>query len=338
MKATIYDVAKLANTSIATVSYVLNNSRRVSKATAERVRRAIEELNYQPKASAQALARGQTLTITLIAPLSIYSYQASLHSLIGGIGEVLQTTDYRLYVHPTLEREGALMEIEAAIRSHQMDGVILMHIEPEDPRVELLQRSEIPFVLIGRCARCENLTYVDADVEAAIYLALKHLRDLGHEKIGMFGERGKASITHRLLNGFQKTMLSLGLTYNKNFNADFSDEPEDVDQAIFKVLSSSNRPTAVFAVSDLAVMGTYKIASRLNLHIPNDLAVIGYADSPIYPFLNPPCSAAFSGARELGKTAAELLLEKLLEDPGTPKQILIPPQLILRESTGQQKG
>lgn len=133
-------------------------------------------------------------------------------------------------------------------------------------------------------------------------------------------------------------MLSLGLTYNKNFNADFSDEPEDVDQAIFKVLSSPNRPTAVFAVSDLAVMGTYKIASRLNLRIPNDLAVIGYADSPIYPFLNPPCSAAFSGARELGKTAAELLLEKLLEDPGTPKQILIPPQLILRESTGRQKG
>lgn len=333
MKATIYDVAKLANTSIATVSYVLNNSRRVRKATAERVQQAITKLNYQPKASAQALARGQTLTITLIAPLSIYSYQASLHSLIGGIGEILQSTDYRLYIHPTLEREGALMEIEAAIRSHQMDGVILMHVEPQDPRVELLRRSEIPFALIGRCDDCEGLTYVDADVEAVIDLAVKHLLELDHRKIGMFGERGKASITHRLVTGFKKSILSSGLTFYEEFNVEFADDPNEMDAVISQVLSSDHRPSAVFAVSDLAVLGTYKVAGRLGLRIPTDLAVIGYADSPIYPFLSPPCSAAFSGARDLGKTAAELLLAKLVDNSEEPAQILIPPQLIAREST-----
>ncbi len=331
--ATIYDVAKLANTSIATVSYVLNNSRRVSKATAERVWRAVEQLNYRPKASAQALARGQTLTISLIAPLSIYSYQASLHSLISGIGEALQATDYRLYVHPTLEREGALMEIEAAIRSHQMDGVILMHVEPQDLRVELLRRSGIPFVLIGRCDRCEDLTYVDADVDAVVGLAVKHLQDIGRLNIGMFGEKGKAAITLRLITGFKKSIQSLGLIYNEHFTVSFSDSPQDVENAIAEVLSAANRPTAVFAVSDLAVLGTYKVTSKLGLHIPRDLAVIGYADSPIYPFLNPPCSAAFSGAKELGKKAAELLLTKLIDGYEEPMQILIPPQLITREST-----
>lgn len=336
--ATIYDVAKLANTSIATVSYVLNNSRRVSKETARRVWKAVEQLNYQPRASAQALARGQTLTIGLIAPLQIYTYQASLYSLISGIADILQDTDYRLYIHPTLEREGALMEIDAALRGRQMDGVILMHVEPEDPRVALLRKNDIPFVLIGRCDHCEDLTFVDADVESATHVVVRHLKDLGHQRIGMVGERGQAAITRRLVDGFRRSIVAHGLDFHENYNAEFSEDPQEMDAAIRRVLASPDRPSAVFAVSDLAVLGTYRVASTLNLRIPDDLAVIGYADSPIYPYLSPPCSAAFSGAKQLGRASAELLLAKLTEDPQHFAQILVGPELVVRASTGRRQS
>ncbi|GAP13633.1 transcriptional regulator [Longilinea arvoryzae] len=329
----IYDVAKAAGTSIATVSYVLNNSNRVSKATAERVRRAIEELNYQPKASAQALARGRTLTITLIAPISIYAHQASLYNLIQGIGQALESTDYRLYIHPTLHSPGASLEVEAAIRSHQMDGVILMHIEREDPRIELLRQSKIPFVLIGRCEHDEDLSLVDADVEAVIDTAVSHLKGLGRTRIGLFGEGGEANITRRLVQGFENSIRSHGLVYEERYCAEFSEDPEEIDRAISEVLSQPDRPSAIFAVSDLAVMGVYKAANALGLRIPQDLAVIGYADSPLYPYLTPSCSAVFAGATELGCKAAETLLAKLTDDAEFSAQLLVPPRLIIRDST-----
>lgn len=329
----IYDVAKAAGTSIATVSYVLNNSNRVSKATTERVLRAIEELNYQPKASAQALARGRTLTITLIAPISIYAHQASLYNLIQGIGQALEPTDYRLYIHPTLHSPGASLEVDASIRSHQMDGVILMHIEKDDPRIELLRQSKIPFVLIGRCEHDEDLSLVDADVDAVIDAAVNHLSGLGHTKIGLFGEGSEANITRRLVQGFEHSIRSHGLPCEERYCAEFSEDPAEINRAISSVLSQPDRPTAIFAVSDLAVMGVYKAANALGLHIPRDLAVIGYADSPFYPYLAPPCSAVFAGATELGRKAAELLLTKLTVDAEFSAHVLEPPQIIIREST-----
>lgn len=329
----IYDVAKAAGTSIATVSYVLNKSNRVSQETSERVLKAIKDLDYQPKASAQALARGRTLTITLIAPLSIYRHQASLYSLINGIGRVLEPTDYRLYIHPTLNRPGSLQEIEAAIRSHQMDGVILMHVAPQDPRVVLLRQNKIPFVLIGRSEEFNDISWVDADVESAIETCVDHLVSKGHRNIGMMGERGEANITNQLIRGFKQSVIQHNLPYNSKNCVEFSDDPDEAKRVIISHLSQPDRPTAFFAVSDLAVLGVYNAAYDLQLRIPEDLAVIGYADSPIYPFMSPPCSAVFGSAYELGKKSAEILLSTLSGEDVTVKQIVLPSQLIERGST-----
>lgn len=329
----IYDIAKAAGTSIATVSYVLNKSNRVSQATTERVMKAIKDLNYQPKASAQALARGRTLTITLVAPMSIYEHQASLYSLINGIGRVLEPTDYRLYIHPTLNRPGSLLELEAAIRSHQMDGVILMHVTSNDPRVSLLQQNNIPFVLIGRCEDCEDISWVDADVDGAIDTGVKHLIDKGHRNIGMLGEYGEANITHQLTRGFERSITQNGLTYLPQNCLEFSVDPAEINQVITACLSKPDHPTAFFAVSDLAVLGIYNAVSQLRMRIPEDIAVIGYADSPIYPFMSPPCSAVFGSAFELGKNSAELLLAYLSGEAPMQNQIVLPPHLIERTST-----
>jgi len=331
--ASIYDIAKAAGTSIATVSYVLNNSNRVSKATADRVRKIAAELNYQPKASAQALARGRTLTITLVSPLSIYSYQASLYSLISGIGNILEPTDYRLFIHPTLNRPGSLLELEAAIRSHQMDGVILMHVTANDPRVALLRQNNMPFVLIGSCEDCADINWVDADVDAAVQAGVAHLIAQNRQKIAMIGEHGEANITTRLKNGFAQTIQQCGLQFTPSDYFELPENPEEIDEHVKVYLSHPGRPDAVFAVTDLAVLSIYRAASQLRLRIPEDLAVIGYADSPIYSFMAPPCSAVFSSAVELGQLSAELLLAELSGESPEPRHVLLPPRIIQRAST-----
>lgn len=330
----IYDIAKAAGTSIATVSYVLNKSNRVSQATTERVLKAVKDLNYQPKASARALASGRTLTITLVAPMSIYMHQVSLSMLINGIGNALEPTDYRLYIHPTLNRPNSLLELEASIRSRQMDGVILMHITANDPRISLLRQNNIPFVLIGRCNEYDDVSWVDADIDAAVDTAIKHFISKGHKKIGMLGERGEANITSHLIRSFETSMLQNDLIFDPKFCIEFSESSAEIDQMIGDCLSRSDRPTAFFAVSDLAVLGIYKSATRLGFRIPEDLAVVGYADSPIYPYMSPPCSAVFGSAVELGRISAELLLALLNEEKVESNHLLLPPHLVERESTG----
>lgn len=333
----IYDVAKAAGTSIATVSYVLNKSNRVSQATTERVLKAIDDLEYQPIASARALASGRTLTITLVAPMSIYSHQVSLNMLINGIGRALEPTDYRLYIHPTLNRSGSLLELEAAIRSHQMDGVILMHISANDPRISLLRKNKIPFVLIGQCNGCDDISWVDADIDGAVNAAITHLVSRGYSKIGMLGERGQANITQHLIQSFKKSILLHDLPYNPKHCLEFSENPQEVKSVITGCLSQTDIPDSFFAVSDLAVLGVYNAAFDMKLRIPDDLAVIGYADSPIYPFMSPPCSAVFGSAFDLGKKSAEILLANLSGTDQTIKQIVLPYQLIERGSIASAK-
>ncbi|HEX2980073.1 MAG TPA: LacI family DNA-binding transcriptional regulator [Anaerolineaceae bacterium] len=329
----IYDVAREAGVSIGTVSYALNHTGRVSPETAERVRQAASRLNYQPKAAAQALARGRTLTISLVAPLDIYGYQASLNNLIAAIGNVLAETDFRLFIHPTLNRPNAWLELEASIRSHQMDGVILLHVQPGDPRVELLRRSKIPFVLIGRCEDTVGLSFVDADIDAAVQVGVHHLVEHGHTHIGMLGEHGEAGITSRLVEQFKLAIQAHGLSYHPEWCAQVNSIPEEATKAALRVLSADPGPTAIFAATDMTVMSAYNAAHHLGKNIPNDLAVIGYADSPIYPLLDPPCSAVFGGAAELGRLSAQLLIEQLTGDNPTLQQMLIPPELIQRGST-----
>ena len=329
----IYDIAKAAGTSIATVSYVINNSGRVSPETAERVKKAIRDLHYEPKAVARALAKGRTYTISLVSPLSIYEHQVSLNVLIRGVGQALEASDYRLFVHPTLNRPDSWMELEEAARSRQMDGVILLHVEMQDKRIDVLKEENIPFVMIGRTQDNRGLDLVDADVESSVNLAVDHLQEKGHKKICLVGERGVAGISIKLNNQFTRIIQAKGLPFHENWCSHTASTSQDLIEALKKILSSNDRPTAIFAVSDIAVLSTLKVARMLKLNIPRDLAVIGYADSPIYPHLDPPMSAVFNGAEKLGQLAANILLNRLADPQRKVEQVLVAPELVLRQST-----
>lgn len=331
--STIYDVAHEARVSIATVSYVINNKNRVSPETAERVREAMRRLNYQPKNAARALARGRTNTIALVAPLDIYGYQMSLITVMNAIGHTLATTDYRLFIHPTLNRPEAWMELEADVLGKQMDGVILMHVQMQDPRVELLRRSKMPFVMIGRCADNTGLYYVDTDIEATARLAVEYLYGLGHRRIALLGERREAGVAVRLVTGYRQGMEHCGLEIREDFIVHVAGTPAATSQAAIALFSLPDRPSAIFATSDAAVLGVMNATRILGLRIPQDIAIIGYAESPLYPFLEPPCSVAFEGVADLGRLAAEMLVSLLHgQEPAQP-QILVPPRLIVRAST-----
>jgi DNA-binding LacI/PurR family transcriptional regulator len=207
-----YDIAKAAGTSIATVSYVINKSGRVSPETTARVEKAIRDLKYEPKGFARALASGQTFTISIVSPLTVYKNQISFIQLINGVGEVLEESDYRLFMHPTLDRANSWLELEAAARGHQIDGVILLHDQLQDKRIKILKKESIPFVLIGRTEDNEGLDYVDADIHGAVRLAVDHLTDRGYRKFVWLG-KGNAGVSYRLMNNFKERISEKNLPY-----------------------------------------------------------------------------------------------------------------------------
>ncbi|HEY5159221.1 MAG TPA: LacI family DNA-binding transcriptional regulator [Anaerolineales bacterium] len=334
---TIYDVAHEAGVSIGTVSYVINNKGSIGPQTTQRVQQAIQKLNYNPRGAAQALARGCTNTVLLVAPLNIYEYQMSMILIIESIGQAITNSDYRLFIHPTLNRPDAWRELEADVGRRQMDGVILMHVQQNDPRVELLRHTKIPFVLIGRCENLDGIYFVDADIEAAVHLGVQHLYDLGHRTIGMLDENTEggpeAHITRALRDGFHLSLESLNLEYKPEWCLHLSRGPASASQDILQMLAAPDHPTALFAMSDAMVMNAYSAAHTLHYKIPEDLAIIGYADSPLYPSLNPPCSAVFDSIPMIGRIATEMLLTLLYGEEPECKQLLIPPHLVARSST-----
>lgn len=333
---TIYDIAREAGVSVGTVSYVINKTKRLRPETVRRVEEAMRRLNYRPRAAAKALARGRTDVITLVLPIGIYDFQMILSSLTMAIGQVLSDTDYRLTIMPLLREPAAAQELEASVKARTMDGVLLLHTQMLDERVEILRRLDMPFVMIGRCADNEGLYYVDTDLEAAAHLAVRHLAELGHRSIALATQEGPgaatASVVHRLLTQFQAALAGLGLPADDS-QIVRAPTPGRLVEAVRSLLAAASRPTAIAAANESAVMCTLRAAASLGLRVPEDLAVIGFADSPLFPLLSPACTAVFDHASELGRVAATMLVQILSgQEPASP-QVLLPPQLITRRST-----
>lgn len=334
--ATIYDVAKEADVSIGTVSYVINDTKKVKAETRQRVLDAITRLNYQPHAAAKALAKGRTNLISLVYPAQVYEFQMAIDAMIIAIGQALIDTDYQFSQHALLRNSTAVKELEASVSARSMDGVILIHTQLEDPRVEFLKRVGLPFVMIGRCADNEGLYYVDTDLDETARICIEHLASQGHSSLAFVGHKKeqaeKTSVIFRLLHAFRETLRSLEFPTDDRLFIGASDPMHMVDE-IMELLRSDDRPTAIVGSDEASVICAYKAAVGLGMRIPQDVAVIGLADSPLYPLLPIPCSACFDHVSELGKRAAEMLVDILEGGEPEQPQVLLPPKLIPREST-----
>ena len=334
---TIYDVAKEAGVSIGTVSYVLNKSKQVRPQTVQRVEDAMRKLNYQPSASAKALALGRTDVISLIYPINIFDFQMVLNTFTLSIADVLTNTDYRLTLLPLL-RESDLQELEANVQAHTLDGAILMNTLQHDRRVDFLKQVGLPFVMVGRCLDNAGLYFVDANIEACARMQVEHLVSLGHRTIAFLGQQpvdeNISSVSFRLQTSFRKALVDYGLPADDRLFLKAC-APSETVHTLQELLTSANPPTAIAASNEASVMCLLKTTSTLSLRIPEDIAVIGYAESPLFPLLTPPITVVFNQIQNLGSLAAQMLLTLLDGRQPEEPQVLLEPQLVIRSSTVQ---
>jgi len=330
----IADVAKAAGVSISTVSRVLNKKPDVAKKTRARVRRVINELGYTPYV--QTVQQSKTNAISLHYPLlsqpRLEVTDIELDFILGASSAAGEEN----FALNLLTRDLSAPEMLELYRTGQLRGIILMETTLEDWRVQLLRGSDCPFVMIGRCADNQDLSYIDLDLEGAVIQAFEHLITLGHRQIGFLGfpasvHERKLSSAHRVQTGYERVVwqYNLPLYYR---HVDFG--VQYAYQAACDLLDEAPDLTAMVMAYSGTVVGLIRALQERNRSVPQDFSIVGIGPGKIANLLHPALSSVDFPFHQVGYQAAKMLMHQIAEGPSGVQQILVPPQLIVRETSG----
>ena len=326
------DIAKDLGVSVVTVSKVLRNHDDISAGTKRRVRKRIRELNYQPNWIARSLATRRTCTIGLVIPDWTHTFFGEIAK---AIADKVRRETYEVFIsyseeNPRFERE----EVNRLL-SRRVDGLIIAScLPPTDTSVfKLMDRNHVPYVIIDRAFPNLEANYVGSDNEAIGALATEHLIEIGCHRIAHI--RGPEVMTGiGRLNGFRKALLHHGLEMPPEYVVGKEFSLTGGYDHMRELLRVSPRPDGVFCYNDALAAGALQAIWEAGLKVPDDIAIVGAGNIRFSDVLRVPLTTIDQSSRRIGQLAGELLLELMQSNRRRkPKTILLPPKLIVREST-----
>lgn len=335
-RPTINDVARLSGVSKKTVSRVINKSALVREETRIAVQAVIDEIGFRPDQQARALAFGRSFLVGLIYDNPNPQYVIDMQQ---GILDMLQGTGFELLVHPCQRSTPMFLDtVQGFVERQRLAGVILTPSVSEDDRLAgLLARLGCPYVRIASVLLDEEARSVVTQDSLGGEAAAHHLASLGHTRIAHISGPDGFRSAHERRAGFLTGLAAHGLSIVKGFDVRAAYTFESGVVAARKLLARSLRPTAVFCGNDEMAAGVYQAAREADLRIGEDLSVIGFDDSPLSARLWPPLTSVCLPIRDMGRTAARMLLGEVGVTPSAsaPATIapIIVPALVVREST-----
>ena len=332
--ATVQDVARRAGVSTATVSYALNGTRYVSDALRDRVLAAARELHYEPNAAARTLRSNRSATIgLLISDLRNPFFTEALR----GIEDLAQSRGYTVILANSEEdpvRETACLR---ALRARHVDGLILASAGDRYAELDELVQASFPIVLLDRDVAGLNVSAVMLDNVAAARAAVRHLIDLGHRRVGMVMGRPQISSTNERRAGYVQALAEARLSLDDALVVSGGSTIEGGAAAADVLLQRRFPPTAIFVANNLMTIGALAAIERHGLTVPRDIAVVGFDDFPWADVLRPRLTTIAQPLYELGRTAAEVLLEQLSGSGAQPRRVRLPGTLVIRDSSGARQ-
>lgn len=344
--ATIKDIAKKANVSPATVSYVLNNSAQISQETRERVLKAAQELQYQPNNLAKSLRKKKSMTIGVIAEdITVFCTP----EIIDGINRYLEEKNYHIVLSNLrlVKKVGNnysqvlkhIKEIKQSIDvllTRQIEGIIYIGFHMRDV-APIIEGIKIPIV----CTYCYSSAghySVNCDDFAGGYEITKHLLENGHKKIGLITGPVDSLPSQERLKGFKTALKEFGITYDENLVRVGNWEYES-GFINGKDLLSKHPVTAIFAMNDLMACGVMDLAKELGIRVPDELSVVGFDDREFSYFHDPKLTTVKMPLDKIGEEAAKLILEcinneqrRVKTDYLTKKDIKLSCKVVYRDS------
>ena len=330
--ATIKDVAALAGVSFTTVSHVINNTRPVNAETRKRVEEAIRATRYVPSAVARSLKHRTTRTIGVLVPTATNPYFAELAR---GIEDVCAAAGYSVILCNSDDDPRKQRDYLRVLMEKRVDGIIVSSAGPDTALVEALGESALPIVMVDRPTEGIQADQVQVDHEEGAYMATKHLLDLGHRRIACISGPSALSVTAERLAGFHRALREAGVPEATARIAEGDFTSPGGYRAARQLLTEGEMPTAIFAGNDMIGFGVLRAAAERNINVPGELSVIGFDDIELSRYVYPALTTVGQSIRELGDSAAALLLSRIgAPSRGAVEQRIVAPRIVLRESTG----
>jgi len=330
------EIARIAKVSQATVSRVLNNDPQVKEELRQRVLAAVEAHDYVPDARAQSLRSSnkssQTLGLVIHRAPAQLAHDPFFSALIAAILDQGGRHGYHLCVDAARTVHSRRAIYEELLRSRRVDGLILVESETDDERIARLNTQGFPFVLIGRYERVETIYSVDNDNVGAAKMATDYFIQKGHTRIAYIGGPEGLVLTRDRLAGYQSALAEAGLEGDPSL-AQFGDFTEQSgSQIMLHLLALPRPPTAVLALDDTLALGAMRAAKRNGLRIPEEVAIIGFNNSPLCSYVEPALTSVAVDIPELARTATDMLIDLIEGCAIEPKRRIVPSHLVIRSS------
>ncbi len=334
--ATMKDVAAHAGVSTATVSRALAvRGSSVSIETRERVLQAVKELDYHPNHLPRNLRRRSSRIFGLvISDIGNPFFTA----IARGCEDIAHEHGYRLVLSNTdedAEREASSLEVMAAER---VAGVILASTDQATAPIRRLVAIGIPVVALDRRIHGLHVDTVKVDNETASYEAVRHLIELGHERIAMVGGPDTVSSVRERADGYRRALRSHRLEIGDHLLRRGDLRESGGYRTTLELLSLAEPPTAIFSANNLTTIGVLRALRERGIRVPSDLSLIGFDDVPAGELVDPPLTVVVQPTYQLGARAAELLLRRVENAEAPVQEVVLSANLTIRASTAAPPG
>jgi len=327
---TIYDVAREAGVSMATVSRVVNNNPNVKPQTRKKVFEAIERLGYRPNAVARGLASKKTTTVGVVIPDISNSIFAEVAR---GIEDIANMYHYNIILcNADMKKEKEIRVVNTLLEK-QVDGLLFMGGEVTDDHLQAFRTSSVPIVLCATTDTNDSIPSVDIDHESAACDAVKLLIDSGHRTIGMIsGTLQDPAVGYARFQGYKKALEQAGLTVNDDYVRVGNYRYESGQEMAKYFLSLSKKPTAIFAATDEMAIGAIHAIQDQGLKVPQDISVISVDNTRMASMVRPQLTSVAQPMYDIGAVAMRLLTKLMNKEQVTNDRVILPHEVIERQS------
>lgn len=330
--ATIHDVAQMAGVSVGSVSRVLNKKSTVNLTIRRKVEHAIDELGYRPNAAAQNLRRRLTHTVScVIREINI----PALASFVSAAHDVLDSAGFSLLLSNSDGRPERERELLSRLSRRQADGILAALYSPLDNDFDdFLKKLGVPLVLFDRY-KPDWADGVTADHQHGTFLATDHLLGLGHRRIALLTGYPELYPAMSRIEGYEAAFRERSLAIPSGMIRAESFLAPQAFRTVSAMLASREPPTAIIAGGLNMMPGVLRAIKVRGLEIPRDISVIGTGDSDLSELYSPAITTIRWDQAEMGRTAAGLLLDRLLgQSSPEPRHVLLPTEFVVRGTTG----
>ncbi|MFS0636679.1 catabolite control protein A [Mesobacillus foraminis] len=333
MNITIYDVAREANVSMATVSRVVNGNPNVKPVTRKKVMEVIDRLGYRPNAVARGLASKKTTTVGVVIPDISSPFFAELAR---GIEDIATMYKYNIILSNSDQNKDKELHLLNTMLGKQVDGIVFMGGNITEDHVEEFKKSPVPIVLAGSVEESETVPSVNIDYEQAMFDTVQAFIDKGHKKIAfVVGPLQEPINQEKKLAGYKRALEQAGYDYDEELVVEGDYTYDSGIEAIEKLLELDSKPSAIIVGSDEMALGVVHGAEDRGHKIPDEFEVISSDNTRLTLMVRPQLTTIVQPLYDIGAVAMRLLTKLMNKEQVEDQAVVLPHRIEYRNSTKQ---